>query len=147
MAILVYFYHNKTQNYSWNQCRHSWIEDRAAVEQQSHGCWALAFPSSAPSAFQPLPSKHTPLQVPSTALTRPVPHLLTQAILWGRKGSSQHCPVHRLLLPRKYLLKILFCSLLTNSAGLAKAHEDVPYLTGLKSYTLGNQQIKQMRGG
>lgn len=40
----------------------------------------------------------------------------------------------------------MFCSLLISSAGLAKAHEDVPYLIGLKSYTLGNQQIKQMRG-
>lgn len=43
-------------------------------------------------------------------------------------------------------MEILFCSLLISSAGLAKAHKDVPYLIALKSYTLGNQQIKQTRG-
>lgn len=45
----------------------------------------------------------------------------------------------------QYLVEILFCSLLTNSAGLAKAHKYVSYLIGLTNYTLGNQQIKQTR--
>lgn len=47
-----------------------------------------------------------------------------------RKGSGHHCPAHPpgLLLSRKYLVEILLCSLLINSAGLAKAHKDLPYL-------------------
>lgn len=146
MAVLAYFYHNKTHNYSWNQCKRSRIKHRAAVEQQSRlssPCLSEHCPIGLPAPAQQTHTSAGAINCTHPTSSSPVSPSYP---LW-EKGSERHGPVHpgfsaimpipggnsALLAPHQ-----LF--------GLAKAHKDIPYLIGLKSYTLGNQQIKQMRG-